>query len=46
MNTGAPTKAMIAPTGNCLGLATVRANKSAAARIVPPNTTEAGATNR
>ena len=46
INTGAPTKAIIAPTGNCRGLTTVRANKSAVARIVPPSTTDAGATTR
>jgi two-component system cell cycle response regulator len=46
MNRGAPTSAMIAPTGSWRGLAIVLATRSPAARSVPPNTTEAGATTR
>ena len=37
MNSGAPTSAMIAPTGSWRGLAAIRATTSAAASRVPPS---------
>src|SRR5580765_688701 len=41
-NSGTPIKAVMTPTGNCVGAATVRAARSASARPLPPANAAAG----